>query len=194
MAVFGSNISPNLVDHAKTLDPNGTIADIAELLAQCNDVLKDMIWQEGNLPVGHRCSVRVGLPQGTWRGNNQGVAATKSLVAQIQFGLGSLATYSYVDRKLARLGGNVKAYRYQEDMAHIQGMSQQIASAIFYSNEAVNPQQFTGFASQYNTVSTATAANAVNVIDGGGTGSSNASLWLVGWGDDTTFGFYPKGS
>jgi hypothetical protein len=69
-----------------------------------------------------------------------------------------------------------------------------VASALFYSNEATTPTQFTGFAPRYNTVSTSKAKSAANVLDGGGTGSSNLSIWLIGWGDNTTFGIFPKGS
>lgn len=194
MAGSTTNIYPNLVDWARMTNPDGTIADIAFLLAQANDVLKDMIWQEGNLPLGHKITANVGLPQGTWRANNQGVASTKPQHAQYQFAIGELQDYSMVDKSEAHLNGDIGKFRWNQDQEHIEGMSQQVASAIFYSNEATNPQQFTGFSPYYNTVNTATALSAANVIDAGGTGSSNASLWLVGWGDNTTFGIFPKGS
>jgi len=192
--VFTQNVYPNLVDWARMADPDGTIADIAWLLAQCNDVLKDMIWQEGNLPLGHKITANVGLPQGTWRGNNQGVASSKPLNAQYQFSIGELVAYSMVDKSEALLNGQVAKFRWNQDQSHIEGMSQQIASALFYSNEATSPQQFTGFAPYYNTLTTSTAQSAKNVINGGGSASSNLSIWLVGWGDNTTFGIFPKGS
>lgn len=191
---MSTNVLPNLVDWARRADPDGSIAIIAEMLSQCNEVMKDMIWQEGNLPLGHKTTVRVGLPQGVWRAANQGVPSSKSLTAQFQDSIGELQDYSIVDKSIAVLNGNVAKFRYSEDMAHVEGLSQQVASALFYSNEATNPTQFTGFAPRYNTVSTSTAKNAVNVIDAGGTGSSNLSIWLVGWGDHTTFGIFPKGS
>lgn len=194
MAGSTTNVYPNLVDWARMTDPDGTIADIAHLLAQANDVLKDMIWQEGNLPLGHKISANVGLPQGTWRQNNQGVASTKPLHAQYQFAIGELVDYSMVDKSEANLNGDVGKFRWNQDQEHIEGMSQQVASAIFYSNEATNPNQFTGFSPYYNTVTAATAQSAANVIDAGGTGSSNCSVWLVGWGNNTTFGIFPKGS
>lgn len=194
MATFDSNVYPNLVDWARRADPDGSIAIVAELLSQCNEVMKDMIWQEGNLPLGHKITVRSGLPQGTWRGANQGVASSKSMTDQYQFSIGQLQAYSIVDKTLANLNGNVAKFRYSEDMAHIEGLSQQVSSALFYSNEATNPQQFTGLAPMYNTVSTSTAKNAVNVLDAGGVASANLSIWLVGWGDHTTFGIFPKGS
>lgn len=191
---MSSNVFPNLVDWARRADPDGSIAIIAELLSQCNEVMKDMIWQESNMPLAHKTTVRTGLPQGVWRAANQGVPSSKTLTAQFQDSIGELQDYSIVDKSLADLNGNVAKFRYSEDMGHIEGLSQQVASAVFYSNEATNPQQFTGFAPRYNTVSTATAKNAVNVLDAGGTGSSNLSIWLVAWGDHTTFGLFPKGS
>jgi len=192
--VFTQNVLPNLVDWAKMSNPDGTIADIAWLLAQCNDILKDMIWQESNMPLGHKVTVNVGLPQGTWRGNNQGVASSKPLNAQVQFSIGELVSYSMVDKSEANLSGEVAKFRWNQDQAHIEGMSQQIASALMYSNEATSLQQFTGFSPYYNTLSTSTAQSAANVIDGGGVSSANSSLWLVGWGDNTCFGIFPKGS
>jgi hypothetical protein len=38
------------------------------------------------------------------------------------------------------------------------------------------------------------AANGQNIIDAGGTGSVNTSVWLVVWGEKTVFGIFPKGS
>ncbi len=189
-----ANVLPNLVDWSRQSDPDGTIAQIAWMLAQCNDVLKDIIWHEGNMPLGHKTTINVGLPQGTWRQNNQGVAATKGLTAQAQFSMGELVDYSMVDKSLALLNGEIGKFRWNEDQMHIEGISQQVASALFYSNEAVNISQFTGFSPYYNTLNTATAQSAANVLDGGGSGSDNASLWLVGWGDNTTYGIFPKGS
>jgi len=191
---MSTNVYPNLVDWARRADPDGAIAIIAEMLSQCNEVMKDMIWQEGNLPLGHKTTVRVGLPQGVWRAANQGVPSSKSLTAQFQDSIGELVDYSIVDKSIANLNGNVAKFRYSEDMAHVEGLSQQVASALFYSNEATTPTAFTGFSPRYNTTNTSTAKNAVNVLDAGGQSNSNLSIWLVGWGDHTTFGIFPKGS
>lgn len=189
-----ANAFLTLADWSRRRDPDGKIGVIAELLAQCNEIFDDMLWREGNLPTGHQGNVRTGLPQGTWRRAYQGVPYTKSTVAQITAGVGSLEAYSQIDRGIAELEGDVAGLRYSEDSAHLEGLSQQMSTAIFYSNVAANPEQFTGFSPLYNTVTTATAQNAVNVLDCGGTQSSNTSGWLVCWGEQTCFGIYPKGS
>jgi hypothetical protein len=187
-----TDVLPNLLDWVNVQDPDGSIAVIAWTLAQTNDILKDMIFHEGNLPLGHRVTVNSGLPQGTWRGNNQGVASTKMLNGQFQFSIAQLAAYSKVDAVEAELNGEVGAFRLAQDQAHIMGMGQQIAAAMFYSNQATNPLQFTGFSPFYNSLTGAQTGR--NIIDMGGTASANASLWLVGWGDVTNYALHPKGS
>jgi len=183
-----------LADWGRRVGRDGSIDDIAEMLAQCNEIFDDMLWREGNQTLGHTGTIRTGLPQGTWRNFYQGVAFTKSTTAQVTDSIGELVAYSRIDRSLAELEGNVAALRLTEDNAHLEGLSQQMSTTFFYGNELVTQAQFTGLAPRFNTVSTANAQNAVNVLDGGGTGSSNASIWLACWGEQTGFGFYPKGS
>ena len=183
----------SLMDAARRLDPDGEIQTIAELLSQANEFFQDMTWAESNLDTGHKSTVRTGLPQGTWRVAYAGVPYARSTTAQVTDGLGYLAAYSQIDRRVAMLGGKVAQIRYTEDSAFLEGMSQQVATTFFYGNSGTVPSQFTGFSPRYPSVSTTTAADAQNVINAGGTASSNASLWLVGWGDRTNFGIYPKG-
>jgi hypothetical protein len=106
---------------------------------------------------------------------------------------GNLEVYAVVDKDIADLNGNTAAFRASEARAFLEGMSQQVASTLMYGNVAVNPERFTGFSPRYNTVTTATAQSANNVIDMGGTGSTNTSMWIVTWGDNTTHGIFPMG-
>lgn len=183
-----------LVDLARRMDPEGGIDDIAEYLSQANEIYDDMIWLEGNLPTGHKTTLRTSLPSGTWRLLNQGVPVGKSTTAQVTIACGMLEDYSIVDRKLAEMSGDVDKFRYSEDNAFLEGMSQNVAKTFMYGNSTVSPSQFTGFSPLFNTVSTTNAQNAVNVIDAGGTGSANASMWLIAWGEETCFAVFPKGS
>lgn len=181
-----------LADWARHFGPDGSIDDIGELLAQCNEVFDDMLIREANMALGHVGTVRTGLPQGTWRNMYQGVQFTKSNVAQVTDGIGELFAYSRIDRSLADLEGNVAALRLSEDNAHLEGLSQQMATTIFYGNVAVTQAQFTGFSPRYNTVNTANAQNAANVFNFGGTSSNCTSLWLLCWGEQTMHGIFPK--
>ena len=191
---MATNAYVTLADWGRRIGPDGSIDDIAETLSQCNEVFDDMLWREGNLPTGHKSTIRTGLPIGTWRAMYQGVPFTKSTTAQVVDGTGMLEAYSRIDRKLAELEGDIAEFRRSEDNAALEGLSQQMATTIWYGNSAINQTQFTGFSPRFNTVCASTAQNAANVLDGGGTGSSNASLWIIGWGERTAFGIFPKGS
>src|SRR5437867_3196411 len=171
------------IDWARRQDPfDGKTAVIIELLSQTNEILDDMLVMEGNLPTGHRTTVRTGLPTATWRLLNYGVPTTRSTTVQVTDSCGMLETYSVVDKDLADLNGNTAAFRMSEDKAFLEGMNQQMASTLVYGNTAVNPERFMGFAPRYNSLTTTTAATAYNVIDGGGTGNANSSIWFVCWG------------
>lgn len=190
MAVLGTN-NPTLLDVAKATDPDGKIGAVAEILNETNEILDDMSWVTGNLPTGHRTIIRAGIPEPTWRRLYQGVQPNKSRTATIEDRCGMLEAYAEVDKALADLNGNAAAFRLLEDKAHIEGMSQKVAQTIFYGNEGTEPDAFTGLAARYNSLS---AENADNIVDGGGTGTDNASIWLVIWGPDTCHGIIPKGS
>lgn len=187
--------SLTLVDLAKRLGPDGNLdRQIVELLAQKNPILDDMLWVEGNLPTGNKTTVRTGLPSGTWRKLNYGVPRTKSTTAQITDTCGMLEDYSLVDKKLIDLSNDPKGFRLDEDTAHLQGLSNQMAAAVFYSSTTANSEEIHGLEPRFNTLNTSTAETANNVFDAGGAGSDNASIWRVQWDSKTVAGIYPKGT
>lgn len=191
MGTLGTTVL-TLADWAKRLDPTGKIADIVEMMSQTNEILQDMLFKEGNLATGDRSTIRTGLPTVYWRLLNQGVQPSKSTTAQVDEACGMLEAWSDVDVELANLGGNAAAFRLSEASAFIEAMGQEMASTAFYGNSGVSPEQFTGLAPRYSTISGAT--NGSNVLDAGGVGSDNASIWLIVWGEKSVHGIFPKGS
>lgn len=180
-----------LADWAKRLDPDGKVPEIVELLGQTNEILTDMQWMEGNLPTGHRTTMRTGLPSVAWRLLNAGVAPSKSTTAQVDEACGMLEAWSEVDKDLALLNGNVAAFRLSEAKAFIEAMNQEMAQTLFYGNSSISPEEFTGLAIRYSDLD---ATNGSNVISGSGAGSDNSSIWLIVWGAQSIFGIFPKGS
>lgn len=181
-----------LNDWAKRQDPNGQVPAVAELLSQTNEILEDAVFQEGNLPTGHRVVIRTGLPSVYWRSLNMGVPVSKSTTAQVDEACGIMEARSHIDVELAKLNGNTAAFRLSEDSAFIEAMNQLQAQTMFYGNPATDPRQYLGLATRYGTISG--AGNAQNIIDAGGTGSVNTSIWLVVWGPNTVFCPFPKGT
>lgn len=192
MSVIGTT-ALTFADWASRYGSDSNVGAIIELLSQNNEIMLDMLMMEGNLVTGHKTTVRTGLPTATWRLLNYGVQPTKSTTAPIVDTCGNLEDFSQVDKDLADLNGDVARFRLSESSAHLEGMSQQMAATLIYGNTAVNPERFMGLAPRYNTLLTTSAQTAYNVLDGGGTGNDNTSIWIVTWGERTTHGIFPKG-
>ncbi|KKM18433.1 hypothetical protein LCGC14_1665710, partial [marine sediment metagenome] len=82
--------NPTLLDLSKVLDPDGKIANIVEILNETNEELEDITFIEGNLPTGHRSTIRSGIPQPTWRKLYGGIQPTKGTNVQITDNTGML--------------------------------------------------------------------------------------------------------
>jgi hypothetical protein len=185
-----------LLDIQQTRDPKGNIAPAIELLSQSTDLMSDIPMQECNDAVSHEFMMETGLPQGMWRQYNVGVAPTKGTQVKGRAQTGILQSKSRIDQLLAERNGmdKVSATRALAAKKHIRGLGQQLEAAFLYEDERTNKDRITGFMPHYSTVQTAVAASAENVIDGGGTGSDNCSILIIGWGMDTIFGIVPAGN
>src|SRR6476661_638134 len=133
MAVQGSGVT-TIVDVLTEMAPDGGLLDIAEVLTLQNEVLADMHWEEGNTVTGHKDGARTVLPTPSFRALNAGVPVTKAGSTTIEETASLLEDFSQVDRELAIMSGDVNAYRLKQARPHIQGMSNKMASTLFYGN------------------------------------------------------------
>lgn len=184
---------PTLIDVARRTAPGGGIDLIAEILQEYNEMLDDIPWVEGNLPTGHQTTVRTSKPTPTFRLLNQGVVPVKTTAGQIVDACAILEARNEIDRDVAMLNGNTAAFRLSEDKGIIQSMGDTLADTLIYGDVSVDPEQFNGLASRYFS-KTSTYQTSSQIIDAGGTGSDNCSIYLVCWAPDKVFGIYPKGS
>lgn len=183
---------PTLIDIAKSFDPHGKVAVVAELLNQSNEVIQYLNFIEGNLPTGHKGVVRAGLPTVTLRRFYKGVAPSQSGRDTIEDVCAMQEGRNEIDKDLADLNGNSSAFRMSEGLAFIEAMNQQFAQEMMYGNTSTNKDGILGLAPRYNAIAGAT--NAQNIISAGGTGSNNTSVWLIVTSENTVTGIYPKGS
>lgn len=191
-----ATITPGLMTYSEwsaRTDMDGNVSQLVNLLSQQNSILDDMLaaeCQSGNV---YEYTQVVKLPTPSRRAYNQGVVRSLAAVAKQVTTCVEYADWVAVDDSLGSLGGQLAERRSQEDFLHMEALNQQIASDLFYSNRATDPTAFTGLSNIYNTVNTTTSQIANNVIDCGGTGSDNASMWLVVWGPRHIHTIFPKG-
>ena len=73
-------------------------------------------------------------------------------------------------------------------------MNQKLQETVFYGSIKENAAAFDGLAVRYNKLSTDKDSIGYQVIDAGGKGNNNTSIWFVTWGDLHTHLIYPKGT
>lgn len=191
MATMGQTYL-TLADLYKRTDAKGGVQDIIELLAETNPILEDMVTKEANEGATHLTTIRTGLPTVTFRKLYQGVQPSKSTTKQVRDTIGTAEAWSEVDAKLIELAGSDGAkVRLTEATAFLEALNQAMAQRIFYGNTVTEPEEFLGLAPRFSSLS---AENGSQIIDAGGTGSDNTSIWFIVWGDRTVHGLYPKGS
>lgn len=184
-----------LMDLASRMDPDRKgIAQVVELLAQYNSFVPEMAWVEGNLPTGHQFVSRTALPSVTYRRFNEGVAATKSRTAQLTETCAQIATRFTLDKDLAELNGNSLAFRASEEKGHIQAMSNEAETGMINNSTSAAPEKWHGLAPRFNSTTQAMGGSQLVLADSAASGSDQTSVWLVGWGDESVFGIYPKSS
>lgn len=181
-----------LIDHYKSMDKYGNVLPIIEMLNQMNPIMADAVMMECNSGTQHVHTVRAGLPDVTWGRLYKGIPNSKSKRSQVTDTTGFLEGLSVVDSRLLKLAGDNSAnLRTQEARGYIESLSQTVSTTAFYGNTETNPEQFMGLAPRFNDKS---AANGSQIIDAGGTGADNTSIWMVTWGEGTCQMLYPKGT
>lgn len=191
MATIGASFV-DLIDVAKRSGENGQVdATVIEMLKETNTILDDAIAVECNQGLSHRTTIRTGLPSVTWGQFYQGISQSKSTTAQVDDTTGFVEGLSTVDERLLEVSGNPNAVRLSEATPFIEAISQEVAATLIYGNSQTAANEFTGFAPRFNSLS---AANAGQIVDAGGTGSDNTSVWFVTWSDNACHLIYPQGT
>lgn len=183
--------NPSLIDVLSRTDPNGNIATIIEAAEKMNPIIADATYQECNDGSKHRSTIRTGIPEPAFRRYNQGVQPSKTTTIPVEDTTGMIEDYSEVDKSLADLSGNANAYRASEVVGKLQGFNNFVAHNMFYGSTKVTPEGFMGLDARFNDP---TVASGRQIVNGGGTGSDNTSIWFVTWGQRGCQLLYPKGS
>lgn len=191
MAVLNAN-QLTLLDVVKRTAPDGHIDNkFAELLNQQNPMLNDMVLVKANEKTSHQVVIRTGLPPAYYRSINAGVPSGKSTTVQVRESMAAFEQRCTVDTKQLALSDDAAALMMSESVAFIESMNQAVADMLFYGNPAVDQRQALGLATRYGSLS---GGNAQNILDAGGTGTDNTSIYLVNWGPETVFCPYPPGT
>lgn len=187
MATIGNSYL-NLVDVYKRRGVNGQVVPIIEALNELNPLMMDAYTVECNDGTKHLTTTRTGLPAVTWGRLYQGIPQSKSTTQQVYDTTGFVEGLSTVDKRLLERSKNPAELRMQEAGAFLESIAQEVQTNFFYADTSTTPERFKGLGARYNTLSNS------HVINGGGVGADNTSIWLVTHGAMQTRLIYPEGT
>lgn len=190
MATLGSSFF-DLIDLYKRKEGTAQIATVIEMLKENNAILDDALAMACNMGTIHRTTIRTGLPEVTWGQFYKGINQSKSQTAQVDDTTGFVEQLSSIDTRLLDISGNPNAVRLSEAQASLEAISQEVAATLIYGNDNTAPEEFTGFAPRFSSLG---ATNGGQIVDAGGTGSDNTSIWFVTWSDNACHMLYPSGT
>ncbi len=176
-----------IAEAAKRIDPDGKQAKIAEIMTREISLLLDMPFYPSNDIWSHKSIRRASrLSTGGWRGLNEYVPSEASQVDEAVDIIGICEKYASYDIEYINNMPDPRQSRLTEAKFFIEELAQILTSVLLYSNNRVNPKAPHGIAPRLNTLGR-------YVISGGGV-ANLTSIYVIGWGEDTVFGVYPKNS
>lgn len=189
MALLASNYI-NLIDiHMANDRPVGEVINV---LKKQNPILDDAVAQECNDGSAHEHSILTGLPTTAWGRLYQGTPQSKAGFQVVKDTTGFLEGRTAVDTRALEKAKNPASVRMMHANATLESMNQEMATGIFYHDTATTPEKFKGLGARYGQIGGSGAGN--QIVDAGGSGSDNTSIWFVTWGEGKTTLLYPEGS
>lgn len=181
---------PTLLDFAKRSDSKGNVADVVEILATMSPVAKGAYVETCNDGSAHLTTMRTSIPGPTWVQYYDRISPTKSTTRQVKDTTGRMENMSSIDKRVLDKQKDAAKYRLQEAMGILEGFAQELEQTFFYGNTGTSPLEFLGLAPRMSSLS---AENGRQIIDAGGTGSDNTSIYIGTWGPRTGHLLVPEG-
>ncbi len=160
------------------------LIEIAEVMEEKNEMLLDIPWFQCNQILSEKVGRRTSLPQGTFRKAYKGVKKKASTTQVVIEPTALLETLSDIDEDIVDNAPDPMGFRRSEDIAFVEGLSQQLADAYLESEAAGDPEKIDGFKIRLNDL------DQTNVIDGGNSGGT--SIYGMNWGKRRVYGIYPS--
>lgn len=182
----------SLVDDMKRRGVDGKYQVIEALNDTSQDILTDFMWEECNDGTKHTHGIRTGLPTVSWGALYEGIPQSKSQTQQVTDTTGFVEGLSQVDTRALKLAKDEALLRESESRPFTEAMAQELVTALFYHNSATNARLPKGLGARFGTLANSGAGN--QIVDGGGVGSDNTSIWFVEWSYHGVKALYPEGT
>jgi hypothetical protein len=179
-----------LADLAQTFG-NGqeAIRILVNYMSQQTALAEDIMWRPTNKDTDYIFRVENALPAVSFRSINEGVFPTRGSATNITETCSLLESTFVIDKELMEISPDKEIYRLEQAQGHLEAFTQKFAEEVWYGNRAGDARGLQGLSERYSNMA---GPAAEQIIDAGGTGTDNASIWIVSHGDRSFHGIYPK--
>jgi hypothetical protein len=189
MATLGTS-SLGLVDALRQAG-DAANANIVEILNRLSPVYRNGMYVECNNGTAHKHTIRTGLPSVAGAASIRASRLPSPPVSWCRTPPASSRACPRSMNACSKIAKNGAALRMSEAESFIEAMAQEIETGFFYHDVATTPEKFKGLAARYGKISGG-GAIAKQIIDAGGTGTDNTSIWFVTHSEKATCMLHPR--
>lgn len=191
MAVVGQPYI-DLIDINKAKGKDGKVtAALIDIVTKLSPVLGSSYVGECNKGTTHQHVIRSGKGSAAWGKLYKGIAASKGNTFQVVDTTGFLEARTEIDCRLLELeGSNAAQYKMLEAESQLEVVTETFETAFFYADTAGAPDEIKGLGARFGTI--ATSGPGKQIVDAGGTGSDNMSVWIITWGGNACSLIHPE--
>lgn len=193
MATLALGTDLTLMELIRREDPDGTLAQLVDVINQENRILEDITWLECNNGTYHEDTITASEPAGEERAYDQGVGKEAGVTEKVTEPTCMLNGISEVDAAKYQHSTDQAACRLQEDAFFLRGMTKTLVSRLFDGDRSTYPRRINGIntRSQYSDL-----ANTTTVFDNAGGNCADAStftsIYCIQWGYKMVNCVYPR--
>jgi hypothetical protein len=183
-----------IYDFHKSQNPDGSAAQIVEILAQENPAIQDAPAYPSNAELGHQVTIQRSLPSVATGKINRGITRSKGTTEQATDAIGYWVARSEVDPRIRKVKGDAvyMARRLAERRMFAESMSQTVCNALFYGNTATDESAFDGLSPRMASLNSTSFIDPFVLSMGTVVGGDGCSIYVVDWGKDACHLIYPQ--
>jgi hypothetical protein len=194
-----ASVRMTLSEYAKSMDPDGSQAQIIEVLNEVSPMVQDAVIKPSNALLGNTTTIRKTLPAFASVKVNQGVDASVTLTEQKVDTIGMFEGAAETDARLPGILGmaDFQTRRRQDLLAFAEKAMETIHQYLLYGSTLTDEAGFDGFMPRMDALNTTDLGSSLvfNMASSVAvSGSDGCSILVVDWGENACSLLYPKNS
>lgn len=186
----------SMLEFSKSMDPDGSQAQIIEVLNEVSPMVQDANVKPSNALLGNTVTFRKTLPSFSSVKINQGVTPSITTTEQKVDTIGMFEGAAETDSRFPGILGmaDFEKRRRQDLLAFAEKAVEVVHQYLLYGSTLTDEAGFDGFMPRMNALNTTDLTKSLVASMGSVTGSDGCSVLVVDWGENACSLIFPKNS